>query len=583
MSPEPTSVEKVDADQTMTAAEAPPPLPGAALGTKRILSIFVGLVLAVFVSALDETIVATASVKITSDFNAFALYSWIPVSYLVAINSAQPLYGKFSDILGRRPVLVFGLVIFLLGSAGCGWAPNMPFFLAARAVAGIGAGGLVGMAYIIISDLFPIEQCPKYQGFLSGGFALAAVLGPVLGGVFTSEATWRWCFWINLPMVGITLVAVLLLLNLPSRKINSYVNELKRVDVIGAFFLVATIACLVLPLGLGGNFWRWNSPQVIVLFIISALSLAIFLWVQLRVAAEPIIPVRLLKNVGLIAAWFTLFFYGMAFITFLYYVPVWSQVVEGMTPITSGLQLLAILGAIVINGFLYEHFLKLADYLPFPPLRTMLAVGCSIHLLGAILIGSTFTPHLPKGVQVVFLLIYGLGCGMTIQTSFISAVVVVDPMDIAMANSLAVLFQNLGDATGLAISGAILRATLQAGFRKISADVVNPSTLSQILDNPDLINQPGFLPDAARGIVKAQFVKSLQLVFRVTIAFAGVALIVGFFTRPPPKEQKGGSDANGDNEENGGGEANGRTGVEDDVEKNLGSSKRESSGSMDTS
>lgn len=127
---------------------------------------------------------------------------------------------------------------------------------------------------------------------------------------------------------------------------------------------------------------------------------------------------------------------------------------------------------------------------------------------------------------------------MTIQTSFISAVVVVDPMDIAMANSLAVLFQNLGDATGLAISGAILRATLQAGFRKISADVVNPNILTQILDNPALINQPGFLSDTAREIVKAQFVKSLQLVFRVTIAFAGLALIVGFFTRPPPKEQK---------------------------------------------
>ncbi|KAJ7584047.1 major facilitator superfamily domain-containing protein, partial [Mycena floridula] len=499
------------------------------LSRRGIFLLFIGLGLSVFVSVLDETIVATAAIKLTTDFDAFNLYSWVPVSYLVAINAAQPLYGRISDIFGRRPFLLTGLCIFAIGSAGCGWAPTMPVFLAARAIAGLGAGGLVSMTYIIIADIFPIEEGPKWKGLLGFAFGFAATLGPVLGGVFTTKATWRWCFWINLPVVAITVPVVLLALRLPAQTIPSYRAAVTSIDFIGAFLLVITITSFILPLSLGGSYWSWNSPQVIVLFVASPMLVSTFLLFQRHGAKAPLIPWRLLTNKHLLATWGVLFFYGMCFMSYIYFLPIWYQIVLGNSPIIAGLQLLPILCARIGNGLAYRFTIKLAARLSFAPLRTMLTAGALLLTMGTILVGTTFSPNLAKPAEIIILIIFGIGCGLTLQTSFMLAQIAVDKEDLAIANSLTILFQNLGDVVGLAVSGAIHRGYLQSGFTRIPE--VPQAALSAILSNPEFIHE---LPDSAKAKVVEQFVMSLRKVFQMAILYSCFAGLAGIMTRAPP-------------------------------------------------
>ncbi|KAL1683178.1 major facilitator superfamily domain-containing protein [Schizophyllum commune] len=513
--------------------ESPQACEPPTLGRKSVILIFIGLILAIFVSALDETIVATAAVNITSDFNSYELYSWVPVAYLVTINAVQPIYGKLSDIFGRRLVLLFGLSIFLIGSIGCGWAPSMIFFIAARAVSGIGAGGLINMAYIVVADLFSLEEGPKYRGLLSLGFAFSNVLGPILGGVFSSQTTWRWCFWINIPLVSITILAIGVFLRLPRRAHAGYRTEMKRLDVLGALFMVASIACFVLPVSLAGSYWAWNAPVTIALFVVSAVSLALYFVVEFYVAKEPIIPLRLMKNGGLVATWMTLFFYGMTFITYLYYIPMWSQVVDHRTAVIAGVLLIPLLGTFTSASLIFGPAMKVASRFRWRPTRTMLLIGVLVHLLGAFLIGFVFAPGRHVAAEIIVLMVYGAGCGFTIQSSFLDAQTCVRPDDIAMSSSVAVLFQNIGSTAGLAAAGAINRAHLSRAFAGISEDIISQDTLSRILSNADLVNEPGLLSDAARELVRTKFSDSIQLVLRVAIAFAGMAGLVALLPRQP--------------------------------------------------
>ncbi|KAL1747358.1 major facilitator superfamily domain-containing protein [Schizophyllum fasciatum] len=511
-----------------------PPL----LGRKSVILIFIGLILAIFVSALDETIVATAAVNITSDFNSYELYSWVPVAYLVTINAVQPIYGKLSDIFGRRLVLLFGLAIFLIGSIGCGWAPSMIFFIAARAVAGVGAGGLINMSYIVVADLFSLEEGPQYRGFLSLGFAFSNVLGPILGGIFSSQTTWRWCFWINIPLVSLTIIVIGVFLRLPPRIHDGYRAEMKKLDVLGALFMVASIACFVLPVSLAGSYWAWDSPVTIALFVVSAVSLALYFGVEFYVAVEPIIPLRLMRNSSLVATWITLFFFGMVFTTYLYYIPMWSQVVDQRTAVISGVLLIPLLGTFTISSLFFGLTLKALKRLRWRPTRVTLLLGVVLHLAGALLIGFVFAPGRHVAAEVIVLMVYGAGCGFTVQSSFLDAQACSRPGDVAMASSVAVLFQNIGSTAGLAAAGAINRAHLSRAFAGIPEDIIPQSTLSQILSNADLVNEPGLLSDDARALVRGKFADSIQLVLRVSIAFAGMAALVALLPRRLFMEEK---------------------------------------------
>ncbi|KAH7907218.1 major facilitator superfamily domain-containing protein [Hygrophoropsis aurantiaca] len=506
-------------------ASARPGMICGEIGHRELILIFVGLALSVFLSALDETIVAVSAISIVSEFEAFDLYSWVSVSYLVCLIAFQPLYGKLSDIFGRRPAILFAILVFFAGSTGCALASNIIVFLASRAIAGIAAGGLTGIAFIIVADLFPLEERPKYQSILMSGHGIACVLGPVLGGVFTKRLTWRWCFWINIPICLVTLVIIAAFLRIP-RPEGSMREGLKKVDFAGSLTLVSAVGCLMIPVSLGGNYWAWASWPVICLFVAGVASLALFLAVEHSYAENPIIPLRLLKNVNLVRAWMTLFFYGMAFFTAMYYLPVWFEVVEAYSAEMTGVQLVPFLVGHISAGLFFAQFRQFATRLRFTtPLRVMVHVGCLIFILGAALRVTVINRSTPKIVELAILLLFGLGAGLTLQTSFVSAQAAVPSEDLAIANSLSVFFENLGGAIGLSVSATVNRVDLAKRFSRIPSSVVSADILSAIGRNPSLISRPGLLSDAARELVVQQFAGSLRLTFGVSVVFAMLAYV----------------------------------------------------------
>ncbi|EGO00668.1 hypothetical protein SERLA73DRAFT_51582, partial [Serpula lacrymans var. lacrymans S7.3] len=247
--------------------------------------------------------------------------SWISVSYLVCLNAAQPLYGKLSTVFGRRPAVLFGLTVFLAGSVGCAWAPNIQLFLVSRCAAGVGAGGMTNMAFIIVSDIFPLSKVSKFflsKLILMSSFGAANVCGPVLGGVITKMMGWRWCFIINIPICLVTFLAVGIFLRLP-RPEGQLNASIRHVDFAGAFTLVASVVGFMIPMTLGGDYFAWNSPAIYAMLSTAVISLVSFFLIEKYVAVDPIVPLRLLKNRSLVGAWLTLFFYGMVFFSMMYY------------------------------------------------------------------------------------------------------------------------------------------------------------------------------------------------------------------------------------------------------------------------
>ncbi|KAL8776431.1 MAG: hypothetical protein Q9194_003150 [Teloschistes cf. exilis] len=340
--------------------------------------------------------------------------------------------------------MLLAAFLFLLASAGCGWAPNMPFFIAARAVSGMGGGGMTGLSFVIIADSFPLDDRPKYQSILMSGFGIAAVLGPILGGVFTKELTWRWCFWVNLPIVGFTFIILLFFLHDPrdnhpsSTKVTSFFDNgfqaLRRVDWNSSILFAGAITCFILPISLGGDYWPWASPQIPVLLVVSVVSLIGFITNTFVIDQDKaLIPFRMMECRPLLAAWANLFFYSVCFLSFLYYMPVWFQVVQHRNPTVTGLLLLPYLFGLVIVGIVYAFLLRQSSKVLSilhtdnrHRKRLILIIGAILFLIGITLI-STLVHKLPLGALMVVLLLFGAGSGLVLQTSFLEAQAAVSP------------------------------------------------------------------------------------------------------------------------------------------------------------
>ncbi|KDQ13842.1 hypothetical protein BOTBODRAFT_188307 [Botryobasidium botryosum FD-172 SS1] len=508
------------------------------LSSRKLITIVLALGLVFLISSLDETMAAVSAFSIVSQFKAFDLYGWVGISYLVFLNASQPLYAKLSDIFGRKPIILFGVIFLMIGSAGSGWATSMPMFIAARCIAGLGAGGLGGMAFIVVADLVPLDDRPKYQSILATMGGAAFFSGPAIGGVLTEKLSWRWCYWINLPFCLITLVVVLIFLRLPRMEVNLS-DGLNKVDFRGALALVLAISCFTIPMSLGGNGWDWNSPPVLSLLLLSIFSCCSFFYIERYHAIEPIVPLRLLKNRNLLAAWGTLFFYQITFVTLFFYLPIWVQVVEGKSPQMAGVQLSPLVGGLVCGGLLYAPLraVILRLFPAHPPRITLLRLG-TLMLITGLLFRSTVTRETPKFIDLSYLSVYGIGAGLTMQTSFVYAQGAVEHQDMAIANSLAVFFQNSGGPIGLAFMGAINRMDLKQRFNQIPSGIVSFDALSSILSDPSLIHKPGFLSDAAREIVIDQFADSISSTLMLTVGFGAAVLVTGLCMRDHEIEEK---------------------------------------------
>ncbi|CAG8575976.1 10982_t:CDS:2 [Ambispora leptoticha] len=479
--------------------------------------VLLGIAFGIFLAAVDQTIVATALAKIASDFDALNQVSWVATSFLLTATAFQPVYGKLSDIFGRKATFLFAIMVFELGSLLCGLSPNIISLIIFRAVAGIGGGGIISLAMIIISDIVSLKDSGKYQGLIGAVFGIASLIGPLLGGAFTDKITWRWCFYINLPFGAVTIGTVVLFLRLPMPK-GGFLEKLKKIDWWGTLVMVMASIAILLPLNWGGDKYAWDSAVIIVLLVVGALLFTLFGYIEGWIAVEPVTPGHLFKDRGILACYGTNFFQGMAFLAMVYYVPLYFQVVKGESATTSGLELLPfIMGVVfasIISGQLISRFDKIS-------LQVICIVGAIFIVVGSALT-SLLTEDSSRGKQIGFLLIPGLGVGLLMQTTLLFGHSAVEQADVAIITSILNFFRAIGTVFGVAIAGTIFNNKLASGLENLQIDV----PIEAIKKSATFVSQ---LPEPARGLVRHAYVEALDYTFKVVIVFGGLCFLCTLF------------------------------------------------------
>lgn len=506
----------------MTTTDArPDPAPTAEpLTHKQILVVFAGLMSGVLLAALDQTIVATALPTIVGDLGGLSHLSWVVTAYLLTSTASTPLYGKISDIYGRKAVFQAAILVFLAGSLFAGVAQSMLQLVAARGIQGIGAGGLMAMAFAIIGDVVPPRERGRYTGYLGAVFAVSSVAGPLLGGFFVDSLSWRWAFLVNLP-VGLAALGV------TSAVLHLHVERHRhRIDYEGAALLVAGVSCILLALVWGGNEHPWGSATIIGLFTVgTVLSVAFVAWE--RRAAEPLLPLRLFRDDVFTIGSVLLVLSGVGMFGALVYMPVYLQVVKGASATSSGLQTVPLMAGIMLTSIGTGRVItRTGRYRLWPIL------GLAIAAVGAVLL-STMGPETSRGLASVWMFVLGFGIGMVMQVVILAVQNSADQRDLGVVTSAATFFRTMGGALGVAVFGAIFNARLTT---EVAAEL--PAEASSALGGAtDLVNSPEAiraLPvEVATAVVDAVS-SSLSTVFLAAAPVFLLGAALAFFLREKP-------------------------------------------------
>ncbi|RKP15042.1 major facilitator superfamily domain-containing protein, partial [Piptocephalis cylindrospora] len=473
-----------------------------------------------FLASLDQTIVAPAVPKIASEFQAYDSVAWIGTSYLLTSTSFQPLYGKFSDVFGRQPVLLAGLIIFLAGSLGCALSTSLILLVVFRAISGIGGGGLITMALIIISDIVPSHSRAKYQGFIGAVFAFSSVIGPLLGGVFTDHISWRWCFYINLPVGGITVLVCLLYLRLPKPK-GSIREKLRRIDYAGAIVLVCAIVCILLPMNWGGSTYPWNHPLIISLFCVGGILLGLFVFVEAKWAVEPVAPGRLFRIPTQLAIYTSNFFMGCVFFGIVYYFPQFYQIIRGASATSSGLELLPFV--LIVSVFAAAVGLFLMRLGPWI-FRACIAGGMALLTI-ATGFYTMFDVERNAGLEIGMMLLGGIGCGLEIQTTTIVSQITAPVADMAIATTLQTFFRIVGGVFGIAITGAVYNNGLNTNLPPLLESMNVTANFHGSMEFLDTLTAE------QKSRVLGVYAQAFHDMFVVFIPFAALSFVCALFIR----------------------------------------------------
>ncbi|KAF9198624.1 hypothetical protein BGZ49_000484 [Haplosporangium sp. Z 27] len=484
--------------------------------TRQFVLIMIALSLSVFLASLDQIIVSTSIPAITRQYNSLDDISWLGTAYLMTATAFQPLYGKFSDIFGRKATMLFANTVFLAGSCIAGWANSMNMLIVGRGVAGLGAGGLMAMVFIILSDMLDMRERGKYLGFIGAIFSFSSVIGPLLGGAFTDHVTWRWSFWINIPFVVISIVFITVNLNLPTPK-GTLSDKLRRIDYLGSVLLMISVILILLPLSWGGNTYAWDSGIVIGLLVAGFVMAGVFVVVEWKVPKEPIVPVHLFKIRNLWATYGSLFFSGMAFFGILFYLPIYFQVVKNESATIGGLETVPFVFGIVITSISSGIWvLKKGTFAFFP------ALGNIVFITGAALCILLKT-ETHRVVSIFVLLVCGLGMGFTMQASTLAVQVAAKPKYMATVTTSVQFMRSLGQVFGVAIVGTVfnnkLKDTLIQNF---------PNDRNILLVTLDYSLIKTYSPENII-IIYDCFVYALHYVFYCGTAFCALAFISSCF------------------------------------------------------
>jgi EmrB/QacA subfamily drug resistance transporter len=469
--------------------------------------------LVMLLASLDQTIVSTALPTIVGELGGLEHISWVVTAYLLAITVVTPLYGKLGDLYGRKIVLQGALIIFLIGSALCGLAQGMTELILFRAIQGLGGGGLMVGAQAAIGDVVSPRERGRYMGLFGAVFGVSSVAGPLIGGFFTSALTWRWIFYINIPLGILALAA--LAVSLPGAK--ERVSH--SIDYAGAVLLGVGLTGIVLLTTLGGTTYAWGSPEIVALGAVGIAGLALFVWAESR-AAEPILPLHLFRNSVFRITSAIGFVIGFALFGALTYLPLFQQVVRGDSPTESGLQLVPVMAGVLIGSIGSGQVITATGrYKAFPIAGTAIAAA-GMLLLSRLDAGSSTL----YGVLAMFVM--GLGLGLVMQVLVLAVQNAVDYAELGVATSGATLFRSMGGSLGTAVLGAIFSNRLSnelAGTpaANVGSGAVDPSAMAS-------------LPAAVRDPYIGAFTDSLSTVFLVATAIILLAFLLSWFIEERP-------------------------------------------------
>ncbi len=506
------------AGPTSGPAPSTEPVRAPAVARGTLVPLFIGLMLAMLLAALNQTVFATALPTIVGELNGASHMVWVITAYILATTIAMPIYGKVGDQIGRRPLLIAAISLFMVGSVVGGLAQDMGMLILARVIQGIGGGGLMILAQAAIADVVPARERGKYMGIMGGVFALASVVGPLLGGWFTDGPGWRWAFWINIPIGVLALLAAIFFLKLPRHRGRP------TLDWYGMAWIAVATTSLVLVTTWGGSTYAWTDPLILGLIALTVVAAVAFVLVERR-TAEPLIPMHLFRQRNFVLTTIAGLLIGVAMFGALGYMPTYLQMSFGLDATVAGLMMIPMMGAMLLTSTVSGALVsKYGRYKWYP-------IAGSLFITGAMILLSLMDPHQPVWVACTYLAVLGVGLGLSMQ---ILVLIVQNTFHISMVGTATAsnnYFRQIGATLGSSLVGSLFASRLASLLsQRLPADATGQMGNADSLTPAAVEN----LPQGLHETVITAYSDALTPIF-LWIAPLGLvaAILLMFITEKP--------------------------------------------------